>query len=85
MRIDPLEELRELEGIARRQTAAADPGDRELLEIGSAEGAALQPEGPHRDRPGPSPLAGVAPACRGSADRRPHADVVLTGKGEAWT
>ena len=41
VRIDPLEELRELEGIARRQTGRRDVipvGD--LLEIGTAEGAA---------------------------------------------
>ena len=41
VRIDPLEELRELEGIARRQTGTRGviPLD-ELLRIGSAEGAA---------------------------------------------
>jgi len=41
VRIDPLEELRELEGIARRQELRRDvvPVD-ELLAIGSAEGAA---------------------------------------------
>ena len=44
MRIDPLEELRELEGIARRQTGRRGVlTTAELLEIGSAEGArALQ-------------------------------------------
>ena len=41
VRIDPLEELRELEGIARRQTGTRGvlPAGR-LLEIGAAEGAA---------------------------------------------
>jgi formimidoylglutamate deiminase len=41
VRIDPLEELREIEGIARRQTLRRNviPPDR-LLQIGSAEGAA---------------------------------------------
>jgi formimidoylglutamate deiminase len=40
MRIDPLEELRELEGIARRQTGRRGVlTTGELLEIGSAEGA----------------------------------------------
>ena len=44
MRIDPFEELRELEGIARRQTGRRGIlSTAELLEIGSAEGArALQ-------------------------------------------
>ncbi len=44
MRIDPLEELRELEGIARRQTGLRGIlSTAELLEIGSAEGGrALQ-------------------------------------------
>ncbi len=44
MRIDPLEELREIEGIARRQTGLRGIlSTRELLEIGSTEGAqALQ-------------------------------------------
>lgn len=44
MRIDPLEELRELEGIARRQTGRRGIfSTAELSEIGSAEGArALQ-------------------------------------------
>ena len=44
MRIDPLEELREIEGIARRQTGLRGIiSTAELLEIGSAEGArALQ-------------------------------------------
>ncbi len=44
MRIDPLEELRELEGIARRQTGRRGVlTTAELLEIGGAEGArALQ-------------------------------------------
>ena len=65
MRIDPLEELRELEGIARRQTGRRGVfSTAELLEIGSAEGArALQLEDwaaieidlGHRS------LAGVAP------------------------
>jgi formimidoylglutamate deiminase len=41
VRIDPLEELRELEGIGRRQTGRRGVIDVEtLLEIGSAEGAA---------------------------------------------
>ncbi len=46
MRIDPLEELRELEGIARRQTGRRGVfSTDELLGIGSAEGAvALQLE-----------------------------------------
>jgi formimidoylglutamate deiminase len=40
VRIDPLEELRELEGIARRQTGARGVLDVEgLLQIGSAHGA----------------------------------------------
>jgi formimidoylglutamate deiminase len=40
-RIDPLEELRELEGIARRQTGKRDVIDLEsLLAIGTSEGAA---------------------------------------------
>ena len=40
MRIDPFEELRELEGIARRQTGRRGIlSTLELLEIGSAEGA----------------------------------------------
>jgi hypothetical protein len=44
MRIDPLEELRELEGIARRRTGRRGVvSTSELLEIGSTEGArALQ-------------------------------------------
>jgi len=44
MRIDPLEELRELEGIARRSTGRRNVvSTSELLEIGSTEGArALQ-------------------------------------------
>ncbi|MEP7225562.1 MAG: hypothetical protein ABI783_11480 [Actinomycetota bacterium] len=44
MRIDPLEELREIEGIARRQTGLRGIlSTAELLEIGSTEGArALQ-------------------------------------------
>jgi formimidoylglutamate deiminase len=41
VRIDPLEELRQLEGIARRQTGRRGVlGIDELLEIGSASGAA---------------------------------------------
>ena len=46
MRIDPLEELRELEGIARRRTGRRGVlTTSELLEIGSTEGArALQLE-----------------------------------------
>ena len=46
MRIDPLEELREIEGIARRQTGLRGiVPTEELLAIGSAEGArALQLE-----------------------------------------
>ena len=40
MRIDPLEELRELEGIARRQTGRRGIlSTAQLFEIGSAEGA----------------------------------------------
>jgi hypothetical protein len=40
MRIDPLEELREIEGIARRQTGRRGIlTTAELLEIGSAAGA----------------------------------------------
>ena len=40
MRIDPLEELRELEGIARRQTGRRGVlTTAQLLAIGSAEGA----------------------------------------------
>ena len=40
IRIDPLEELRELSGIARRETMSRDaPGPAELLAIGSAGGA----------------------------------------------
>ena len=40
MRIDPFEELREIEGIARRQTGKRGIlSTEELLEIGSAEGA----------------------------------------------
>ena len=41
MRIDPLEELRELDGIARRQAGRRDVLSVEaLLSIGSEEGAA---------------------------------------------
>jgi len=41
VRIDPLEELRELDGIARRQTSRRDVfGPAELLAIGGDEGAA---------------------------------------------
>jgi formimidoylglutamate deiminase len=41
VRIDPLEELRELDGIARRQTGRRDTIEREaLLGVGSDEGAA---------------------------------------------
>ncbi len=65
MRIDPLEELRELEGIARRQERRrAIFSTAELLEIGSGEGArallldewaAIEVDVDHRS------LAGVAP------------------------
>ena len=65
MRIDPLEELRELEGIARRQTGRRGIlTTAQLLEIGSAEGAralqleewaAIEIDPDHRS------LAGVAP------------------------
>ncbi len=65
MRIDPLEELRELEGIARRQTGLRGVlSTAELLEIGSIEGArALQVEAwaPIAVDPGHRSLAGVAP------------------------
>jgi formimidoylglutamate deiminase len=41
VRIDPLEELRELEGIARRQTGTREVvGTAELLAVGSSNGAA---------------------------------------------
>jgi formimidoylglutamate deiminase len=41
VRIDPLEELRELEGIARRQTGKRGViGVEWLLQVGAAEGAA---------------------------------------------
>jgi hypothetical protein len=65
MRIDPLEELRELEGIARRQTGrrgiiATD----ELLAIGSSEGAralALEDWEPIEVDTGHLSLVGVSP------------------------
>jgi formimidoylglutamate deiminase len=65
VRIDPLEELREIEGIARRQALRRNviPPDR-LLQIGSAEGAASlgldQWEGIEVDLEHPS-LAGIEP------------------------
>ncbi len=65
MRIDPLEELRELEGIARRQTGRRGVlSTAELLEVGSIEGArALQLDAwsPIAVDPGHRSLAGVAP------------------------
>lgn len=64
MRIDPFEELRELEGIARRQTGQRGIlSTTELLEIGSGEGArALHLEGraPIRIDVDHRSLAGVA-------------------------
>ena len=76
MRIDPLEELRELEGIARRQTGRRGIfSTDELLAIGAAEGArALQLDELGADRRSTSDhrsLAGVAPRARArGADRR---------------
>jgi formimidoylglutamate deiminase len=66
VRIDPLEELRELEGIARRQTLRRGviPVER-LLEIGAANGAAalgLDEWPTVRVDVGHRSLAGVAPA-----------------------
>ena len=65
MRIDPLEELREIEGIARRQTGLRGIfSTAELLGIGSTEGAralqlaawaSIEIDVDHRS------LAGVAP------------------------
>ena len=65
MRIDPLEELRELEGIARRQALRRGviPVER-LLAIGAANGAAalgLDAWPPVRIDIGHRSLAGVAP------------------------
>ena len=64
MRIDPFEELREIEGIARRQTGRRGIlSTEELLGIGSVEGARaihLDDLGLDRDRLGHRSLAGVA-------------------------
>ena len=83
MRIDPLEELRELEGIARRQTGRRGIlTTAQLLEIGSAEGAralqleewaAIEIDPDHRS------LAGVAPEhVEAALIAGCTADVVLT-------
>jgi formimidoylglutamate deiminase len=65
VRIDPLEELRELEGIARRQALRRGVvGVEGLLEIGAANGAAalgLKTWRPVRIDIGHRSLAGVAP------------------------
>lgn len=85
MRIDPLEELRELEGIARRQSGRRGIlATAELLEVGSREGArALGLEAwahidvdlDHRS------LAGVAAEhVRAAVVSGCSADVVLTGE-----
>ena len=66
VRIDPLEELRELEGIARRQSGRRNViGLEALLEIGGAEGAAslgLERWGDVAVDLGHPSLAGVDPA-----------------------
>ena len=75
MRIDPLEELRELEGIARRQTGRRGVlSTAELLEVGSLEGArrsAARCLAADRRRSGP-PVAGRrrSGAPDGGPDRR---------------
>ena len=84
MRIDPLEELRELEGIARRQTGRRGIlTTAQLLEIGSAEGAralqleewaAIEIDPDHRS------LAGVAPEhVEAALIAGCTADVVVSG------
>ena len=71
MRIDPLEELRELEGIARRRTGRRGVlATEELLEIGAAEGARVAPA-----RGVAANVASISatarwPACRSSTSRR---------------
>ena len=91
MRIDPLEELRELEGIARRQTGRRGIlTTAQLLEIGSAEGAralqleewaAIEIDPDHRS------LAGVAPEhVEAALIAGCTADVVAhRGSVSAWT
>ena len=91
MRIDPLEELRELEGIARRQTGRRGILDdraaaRDRVGGGSARTAA-RGVGRDRDRPGPSfARRGRARACRGSADRGLHGRCRRSRESvRAWT
>ena len=86
MRIDPLEELRELEGIARRQTGRRGVlSTAELLEVGSLEGArALQLDAwpSIAVDPGHRSLAGVAPEHLTAAlIAGCAADVVASGEG----
>ena len=73
IRIDPLEELRELEGIARRQTGRRGVlATEELLEIGSAEGArSLQLEDLAANRRSTSATA-RSPASPPSTSRGSH-------------
>ena len=84
VRIDPLEELRELEGIARRQTGRRGIlTTAQLFEIGSAEGAralqleewaAIEIDPDHRS------LAGVAPEhVEAALIAGCTADVVVSG------
>ena len=76
MRIDPLEELRELEGIARRQTGrrgilSTARAARDRFGRGRARASARRRGPRSRSTSGHRSLAGVAPrARRGGADRR---------------
>ena len=73
VRIDPLEELRELDGIARRQSGRRDVFTvRELLAIGSAEGAASLAIEQWPD----VAVDGAHPQLRGVADPR---DALVAG------
>jgi formimidoylglutamate deiminase len=74
VRIDPLEELRELDGIARRQSGRRDVFTVEaLFEIGSAEGAAalgladwpaVEVDGSHRELRGVAdPVSALVAGC----------------------